>query len=108
MELINKRVPETLRSAFKDAENNPKLLAGIVAAMDGAQQEIEAVKKQYGAEGKLTTGDTSGGMTTDQIRDELSTLRLSNEYRDFMHPKNKETTERVNLLSDMLRRSHKS
>lgn len=108
MEFIASKIPEGLRASFKDAESNPKLLAGMIAIIDAAQNEISAVKKQYGAEGSLNTGEAVGGKSIEEVRRELASLRVSQEYKDFTNPKNKETVNRVNALSEIVKRSLKS
>lgn len=104
---ISTKMPEGLRSAFSDAENNPKMLASLVALVDVANKEIGDIKRKYGAEDTLGGGDAPASRSIDDVRRELASLRVSPEYKDFTNPKNKETVAKVNELSEIVRRSLK-
>ncbi len=104
---FNKHVPQSLKGAFKHISDNPQALAAIAAYADGKQKEINALKAEYGAEGKTVNGDTSAGQGIEQVRDKLAVLRTSVAARDFLNPENKSTLEEINRLSSIVSRHYK-
>lgn len=103
-EMIAKHVPQNLIGVYDQIAENPKVLAAVIAAVNGAAQEIAEVKKKYGAEDKLSSGNATGAQSIDEVRKELAGLRTSKEARDFTHPDHKKTVERINALSDTVKR----
>jgi len=99
LDFVSKHVPEGLRSAYSEIADNPKALAALIAATNAAHNEIEKVKKEYGVEGKITSGDQSSSESIEDVRKELATLRTSKEAKDFLNPNHKKTMERINELS---------
>ncbi len=75
-DMINQYVPESLRSAYGDLADKPKALAAVIKALDAAHGEIDRVKKEYGKEGKLTSGDQSTGESATEVLQELTNLRI--------------------------------
>lgn len=100
-ETVARLVPEALRSAYADLADKPKALAAVVSLVEGMNKEMEALRKEYGAEGKLPGGDGGGtpGKSLEDMRKELASLRTSPEARDFTNAKNKETIAKINDLS---------
>jgi hypothetical protein len=98
-DFINQNVPEGLRSAYTELADNPKALVALQAGINAALSEVEKVKKEYGAEGKLTTGEQPASQNIDETRTELAKLRISNAARDFTHADHKKTMEKINELS---------
>jgi hypothetical protein len=105
-ELIIRHVPEEARGAYEALADNPKAMAVVIKALSGASAEIEKVKKEYGAEGKITSGDQSASISIDEARKELAALRISKEAKDFTDPKNKATIARIDELSGMVSRHY--
>ena len=99
LEFINQKVPEGLRSAYAEIADKPKALAAVIAAVNAAQSEIESVKKEYGAEGKLTSGEGTSATSIEEVRKELAILRTSQAAKDFTHADHKATMEKINTLS---------
>lgn len=105
IEMAGKFVPEALRGSFNDAP--PAVLAAVAALSKGAHAEIERIKKEYGAEAKITSGNQAAGQDIGEVRKELARLRTSNEARDFLNPKYKETMARIDELSGVVDRHYK-
>jgi len=97
IEAVTKAVPENLRGFLK--ELSPKGLAAIVSLVEGNSREIEAVRKEYGAEGKLASGQQTTAESTDEKRKRLAVARASVAYSDFHHPEHKNTMSLVDKLS---------
>ncbi len=106
-EMVSKYVPEALRASFSDLGDNPKALAAVAALAKSAHAEIERVKKEYGAEGKITSGEQAAAQDIMAVRKELAALRTSKEARDFLDPKHKETMARIQELGGIVDRSFK-
>lgn len=99
-DMINAGVPEELRGAYAEVAENPKALAAVISALNHANSQIEKVKKEYGAEGKLPHGgQQAASQDMGEIRKELAQLRTSQAARDFTHPDNAKTKERIAALS---------
>jgi len=107
-EMVGKFVPQELRGAFAALSDNPQALAAVAALTKGANSEIERIKKEYGAEGTITSGNQAASQDIDSIRKELAALRTSPEARDFLNPKHKETTDRITELSGLVQRHYKN
>lgn len=105
-EMVSQYVPEELRGAYAELSDNPKALAAFAAAMKGAHDEIAKVKKEYGAEGQITTGDQAASESIEEIRKELAGLRTSVEARDPFHADHKKTTARIAELSSKVGRHY--
>lgn len=75
-DMINKYVPESLRGAYSEIAEKPKALAAVIKALDSAHAEIDRVKKEYGKEGKLTSGDQSTGESATEVLQQLTNLRI--------------------------------
>lgn len=106
VEAFNKYSPQSLKGVLNDIViDNPKALAGLVAAVNGMQAEMNSVKEKYGVDsGKLATGAQSTPTSTDDVRSELARLRVSPEGKDFTNPKYNETQKRIADLSATLQR----
>jgi hypothetical protein len=102
LDFVNKHVPEGLRAAYSGISDNPKALAAMMAAMNAAHNEIEKVKKEYGVEGKITSGDQSAANNIDDVRKELAQLRTSKEAKDFLNPEHKKTMARIKELEPVV------
>lgn len=99
LEFINQKVPEGLRSAYTEIADNPKALVAVISAVNAAQSEVEKIKKEYGVEGKLTSGEGASPVAIEDVRKELATLRTSQAAKDFTHADHKKTMEQINELS---------
>jgi hypothetical protein len=108
IEFASSVVPEGLRSAFSELGDNPKALAAVAALAKGAKDQIEKIKKEYGAEGSLSSGSQASTKSIEETRTELAKLRVSKEARDFLNPKHKETMAQIEKLSAEVDRYYKS
>lgn len=104
LEAVAKYVPEDIRESFAALENNPEALAGVISLVVNMQNEIKQVKEKYGAEGSLTSGESTATTNLDQVRKELAQLRVSDAARNFDHPDYKETREKIEALSKTVQR----
>jgi len=57
-DMIVKHVPENVRASLQKAANNPDALVGIIAMANSLHDEINKIRKEYGAEGKLPDQET--------------------------------------------------
>lgn len=103
----NEIVPESLRDAPSAIADNPKALAYIAALAKGAQDKIAAIQKEYGAEGKITSGNQAASVSIDDVRKELAALRTSKEARDPFSPDYQKTLNRIQELSGTVERHYK-
>jgi hypothetical protein len=106
-DLIVKYVPEEMRGAYEQLADSPKAMAAVIKALEGAHSEIQKLHKEYGAEGKITSGAQTTGQSIDDVRQELAKLRTSKEARDFTHPEHKKIMARIDDLSGVVK-SHYS
>jgi hypothetical protein len=105
-DLIVKYVPEGIRGAYEEVSQNPKALTAVIAALNGAHQEIAEIKRKYGAEDKLNSGTQTASASIDDVRKELAQLRTSQAARDFTHIDNKKTMARIDELAGMVQRHY--
>ena len=103
-----KHVPQSLKETFGKLTDMPDVLTALMAYTKGKQGEIDRVKKEYGQEGNITTGNQSNGQSIDETRRELASLRSSREAKDFTNPKYQETQDRIKQLADSVDRYYKS
>lgn len=113
VETMNKAVsqytPQSLKEAYGALADQPKVLAAVASTIKGMQDEIDRTRKEYGAEGSITSGSqiTSGSIA--DIRAELSKLRVSPEARDFTNKAvYDKTNARIQELSAAVDRYYKS
>lgn len=99
MEAFQHYTPQSLKDSLGALENHPEALAAVVATINGIKGEADKVRKEYGAEGSITTGTQAVSMGIDSVRSELSDLRTSEAARNFQHPDYKATMEKISNLS---------
>lgn len=99
-ELIKASVPEQMRGFIADAL--PKQQVAMIAALSAAKTQIDEIKKKYGAEASITSGQQASGQSEEDIRKELATLRTSQAAKDFLHADHKKTMARINELIPIL------
>lgn len=104
LDAVNKYVPEEMRPHVQALENNPQALVGLISLATNMQKEISEIKEKYGAEGSLTHGQSTSAANLDEVRKELAQLRVSDAARNFDHPEHKQTHEKINQLSQTVRR----
>jgi hypothetical protein len=95
-DMIVKHVPENVRASLQKAANNPDALVGIIAMANSMHDEINKIRKEYGAEGKLPDGTKSvNNISIGDLHKEAAALRMSPEARDPFNPKYKETINKL-------------
>lgn len=102
-EAIKAFVPEELRGAISDASSN--VLVAMQALAANAKAEIDRVKKEYGAEGTLPSGESAPASNIEATRKELAALRLSKDATDPTSPRYKETRAKIEEMSAAVRRA---
>lgn len=102
-DMIVKHVPESVRASLQKAANNPDALVGIIAMANSMHDEINKIRKEYGAEGKLPDG-TKGvsNVSAADLYKEVAALRMSREASDPLNPKYKETNAKIKDISKKL------
>ena len=105
-DFISNNVPEGIRGAYAELADNPKALVALQAGIHAAMKEVDKIRKEYGAEGKLTTGEQTGSQSIDDVRTELAKLRISPAARDFTHADHKKTMERISELSGLVKKAY--
>ncbi len=102
-DLIKRHVPAEMIPAYESLADNPQAMAAVIKALSGAQDEIANLKKEFGAEGKLTSGNQAQSQSIDEVRQELAKLRTSREARDFTNPEHKKVMQRIEELSGVVK-----
>jgi hypothetical protein len=102
-EAIKAFVPEELRGALSKAPADA--LVAMQALASNAKAEIDRIKKEYGAEGKLPSGESVPNASIDEQRKELAALRSSKDATDPTSPKYKETRAKIDEMSASVRRA---
>lgn len=110
-EIINKYVPEDLRTNITKLVNNPEGMVGVIALATEMQAkhdaELASIKAEYGAEGKLPNG--SGKVESANINEvvtELAKLRLSPEAQDFTKSGHKAAMDKIAELQAIVARHY--
>lgn len=96
--------PQSLKAAFAEIADKPRALTAVVATINGMKNELDNLRKEYGAEGALSSGGQASSASIENQRDELATLRASKAARNFLDPEHKKTMERINELSSSVSR----
>lgn len=107
IDMVNEFVPEGLRSAYAELADNPKALAAMAALAKGAQDKIDKVVKEYGAEGKLGSGNQVAAQDIESVRKELASLRTSKDARDPFSPNYKTTNAKIAELSGIVEKHYR-
>lgn len=106
-DMINQFVPEDLRGNVKALASNPEAMVGMIALANSLHEQMEKVKAEYGAEGKLPNGGTQ--VSAEDISEtvsKLSKLRLSPEAQDFTKPGHKAAMDEIALLQAKVARHY--
>lgn len=107
VEAFDRYSPQNLKGAIAQIQDKPEALAAVVATIKGLQGEIESVKSEYGSEGKIATGDQATPANSGEMLNELTSLRISKQARDFTHPEHKQTIEKIRELEGRYARATK-
>lgn len=102
-EAIKAFVPEELRGAISTA--SPEALVAMQALAANAKAEIDRVKKEFGAEGRLPSGEAAPAASIEDTRRELAALRSSQAASDPTHKDFKTTRAKIEELSGAVRRA---
>jgi hypothetical protein len=106
-DLINAYVPDKLKNILKEeAVNNPKVLTATIAALAGAQSEIDKIKKEYGAEGSITSGGQVTGGNIEEVRKELADARTKVGTLDPFSPERRKMEDRIKELSGIVQKAY--
>ena len=76
IEAFNRHTPQSLKDSLTALEDHPKALAAVVAAINGIKGEADQVRREYGAEGKITTGGQSASETSQDVRSQLADVNF--------------------------------
>lgn len=106
-EMIKSLVPKELIPSYEALADHPQALAAVIVALNGAKEQIDKVKQEYGAEGSIA--GSGGAQPNDilQTRQELARLRNSREAIDPTNMRYKETLARIEELDGIVTRSFK-
>ena len=105
LDAVNHYAPQSLKESLSALSAHPEALAAVVATINGQKAEIDRVRKEYGAEGTITSGSQVGtGADINETRNTLAELRTSKAARDFSHPDHTKTMEQVKQLTDIVDR----
>jgi len=87
--------------------DRPESLVAIMEMANNYEAEIAQLRKEYGAEGGLPSGEgRSTGESIEETSRKLAKLRLSDDARDFTKPKHKETLEEINRLAGIVQKHY--
>ena len=109
-EAIKTYVSEELRTSFA---NNPDGMVAMIELANGYEgkiaekdAEIERIKTEYGAEGKLPSGEQASSTDIAETVAKLSKLRLSPEAQDFTKPGHKKAMDDIAALQAIVARHY--
>lgn len=103
---LDGKLPEDLDGHLRQVlTNDPLTQAAFVKITEDMTKQINDLKKRYGAEDSLKSGDQASGRSLDDIRSELAKLNISDANRNFDHPDNKETRKKIEILRGELQRA---
>ena len=107
LDAVNRFAPQSLKNSLSALSVHPEALAAVVATINGQQLEIDKVRKEYGAEGTISSGNQVGsGGDINETRNNLAELRTSIAARDFSHPDHSKTMEQVKQLTGVVDRHY--
>jgi hypothetical protein len=106
MDAFERYSPQSLKGSLEALQDHPEALAAVVATINGQKAELEQVRKEYGAEGSITTGNQTTGSNINETRDQLATLRASKAARDFSDPEHKQTMTQIEELQGVVNRHY--
>jgi len=104
---IKNILPEDMRGSIAALSQYPDAMASVIKIISEQNAQIEAVKKQYGAEGSLpgSQGGAQGTPIAD-IASKLSKLRMSAEHKDPFHPQHGKVKQEVSELSQQVQQHY--
>lgn len=102
-EAIKAWVPEELRGAV--ANSSPETMIAMQALAVNAKAEIDRIRTEYGAEGRLPSGQAAPTASIEDSRKELAALRSNPASGDPTHKDYKANRARIDELSGIVRRA---
>ena len=105
---IDGKLPEDMDAHVRQAFTNDPITQGaFIKLIESMNTRIAVLKKEYGAEGNLGSGQQSSGRSLDDIRADLAKLNTSEANRNFDHPEHKATRQKIEALRGELQRALK-
>ncbi len=105
---IKENLPQELIPVVQELEGNPKALAAFIAFADRTSSQIEAVKKKYGAEDSLKSGQqTASGTSREDILKQLTEKKVAASKADPFSPDRKRLETEIEELRGSLQKMFK-
>jgi len=104
---FDKHVPQSLKETFTKLTDMPDVLTALMAYTKSKQGEIDRIKKEYNAEGSLSSGEQSASRNIEDVHKEWAKLVTSPSARDFTSPEYKQTMTKIQELQGIIDRSKK-
>jgi len=112
--VINAAVPEQLKGAIPHIAENPEALAAMIKIIEHSEiqsnnlkAELAEVKKKYGVEDKLNSGQQTGSTSKDEVVSKLTELNMKVRGLDPFSPERKTTMSQIEELRGELARMSK-
>lgn len=110
-ETLKAAVPDELKDAIPYIAENPKALAATIKLVEHAEAQAAALraenaelKKKYGVEDRLNSGQQTGGMSKDDVLKALTEANMKVRGLDPFSPERKKTMEQIEELRGQLAR----
>lgn len=111
LETLKTAVPDELKDAIPYIAENPKALAATIKLVEHAEAQAAALraenadlKKKYGVEDKLNSGQQTGSTSKDDVVKALTEANMKVRGLDPFSPERKATMERIEELRGQLAR----
>jgi len=101
-EFLGKALPKELQVDWQNMDNTT--LAAFIQMTKYSQDQIDAVKKQYGAEDKLGSGGQNASMSKEEVRAKLVEANSELQKAKIFSPEYKQIEENRNKLRETLSR----
>lgn len=101
-EFLGKALPPELQVDWQNMDNTT--LAAFIQMTKYSQDQIDAVKKQYGGEDKLASGGQNASMSIEEVRAELVKANSELGKAKIFSPEYKQIEENRNKLRETLSR----
>lgn len=102
---LKQNLPEELFPVVESMQNNPKSLLALIHVVNKAQKDIVEIKKQYGKEDRLQSGDGASGDSVADIQRKMNEARDKIRKADIFSKERKDAENELNALRDRLKRS---
>lgn len=98
-------LPEELGDVSQELAGNPKALLAMIKIANHAQTQTNKIKKEYGAEDKLASGEQSAGITVNEINTKLADAKDRYTKAPVFSQQRKDIEQEIEGLRAQLRKA---